>query len=59
MAAKKKKATKKKPPHCKSVNKANGKKGKICFDGKGKITSAAKVSAYQKRRKAAKARKAA
>lgn len=33
-----------KPPHCKRVNNGKGGKRKMCFDGKGKITSAAKVA---------------
>ena len=41
-------------PHCKRVTRGNGKSQKMCWDGKGKITSAAKVAAYFKRtRKAA------
>jgi hypothetical protein len=38
-------------PHCKGFRKSNGKRGKICFDGKGKITSSAKVAAYHKRKR--------
>ena len=48
--AKRKKSTAKKPaPHCKNVKRADGGKRKMCWDAKGKITSAAKVAAYNKR----------
>lgn len=44
-------AKKKKPaPHCKKVTGKNGTKRKMCFDGSGKITSAAKVAAYRARK---------
>ena len=46
-----KRKTKKKEPHCKNVTRGNGKKQKMCFDGKGKITSKAKVDAYNKRKR--------
>jgi len=45
--AKRVKAPKK--AHCKRVTKKNGTTGKMCFDGKGKITSAAKVKALRAR----------
>ena len=48
---KKKKASGAKTPHCKSVKRSDGKRQKMCWDGKGKITSAAKVAAYNKRTK--------
>lgn len=50
MAAKKKKKSTK-GPHCKQVAKPSGGKRKMCFDGKGKITSAAKVATHNKRAK--------
>ena len=49
MATRKKKSTK--GPHCKRVDNGKGGKRKMCFDGKGKITSAAKVAAHNKRAK--------
>lgn len=49
MAKKKKASTKKPAPHCKNVKRADGGKRKMCWDAKGKITSAAKVAAYNKR----------
>jgi hypothetical protein len=36
-------------PHCKKVPTKSGGTRKMCFDGKGKITSAAKVAAARKR----------
>jgi hypothetical protein len=38
-------------PHCKNVTRENGKRRKMCWDAKGKITSAAKVEAYRKRKR--------
>jgi hypothetical protein len=35
-------------PHCKRVAKKGGGTRKMCFDGKGRITSAAKVAAARK-----------
>jgi hypothetical protein len=48
--AKRRKSTTK-GPHCKSVKRSDGKRQKMCWDAKGKITSAAKVAAYNKRKK--------
>jgi hypothetical protein len=50
MASKKKKKSTK-GPHCKNVTRDDGTKRKMCWDGKGKITSKAKVDAYNKRTK--------
>jgi hypothetical protein len=47
-----KKSAGKKEPHCKNVTRGAGKRQKMCWDGKGKITSAAKVAAYRQRRSA-------
>ncbi len=44
-----KKTKKPKAAHCKKTTRADGTKRKICFDGKGKITSAAKVKAIRAR----------
>lgn len=49
--AKKKKAAVAKGPHCKNVTTSAGTKRKMCFDAKGKITSKAKVEAYNKRKR--------
>lgn len=46
----KKATTAAKGPHCKNVKRSDGSKRKMCWDGKGKITSAAKVAAYNKRK---------
>jgi hypothetical protein len=44
-------AKKKAPaPHCKRVDNGKGGKRKMCFDGKGKITSEAKVKAARARK---------
>lgn len=51
MAKKRKKAPAKKGPHCKRVSRSDGKKQTMCWDAKGKITSKAKVDAYNKRKK--------
>jgi hypothetical protein len=48
--AKKKKRSVAKGPHCKNVAGKGGKKRKMCFDKNGKITSQAKVAAYNKRK---------
>jgi hypothetical protein len=47
----KKKASTTKGPHCKNVKRSDGTRRKMCWDAKGKITSAAKVAAYNKRKK--------
>lgn len=39
-----------KAPHCKRVAKAGGGTRKMCFDAKGRITSAAKVASARGRR---------
>jgi hypothetical protein len=36
-------------PHCKRVAKPGGGTRKMCFDGKGKITSAAKVASAKRK----------
>lgn len=51
MAAKRKKKSTTKGPHCKRVSNGKGGKRTMCFDGKGKITSKKKVEAYNKRTK--------
>jgi hypothetical protein len=51
MATKRKKKSVTKGPHCKNVKRADGGKRKMCWDGKGKITSAAKVASHNKRAK--------
>jgi hypothetical protein len=38
-------------PHCKSVTRGSGKRVKMCWGANGKITSAAKVAAYHKRKR--------
>jgi hypothetical protein len=38
-----------KGPHCKRVAKPGGGTRKMCFDGKGKITSAAKVASAKRK----------
>jgi hypothetical protein len=48
---KRKKAAATKGPHCKNVVRSDGSRRKMCWDGKGKITSAAKVAAYNQRKK--------
>ena len=53
--AKKRKKTGKKEPHCKNVTRSNGKKQKMCWGKDGKLTSAAKVAAYNKRKRTRKA----
>ena len=58
MATKRKKKAATKGPHCKNIKRGDGKKQKMCWDGKGKITSQAKVAAYNKRKKGSR-RKAA
>lgn len=47
-------AKKKKAPaaSCKTFARPNGKRGKICHDGKGKIVSAAKVAKLRGRKAA-------
>jgi hypothetical protein len=60
MAATKKRKKKKSPePHCKNINRKDGKKQKMCWGKDGKITSAANVAAYRKRRATQRARQAA
>lgn len=56
--AKRKKKPAKKGPHCKRVSNGKGGKRTMCFDAKGKITSKAKVDAYNKRKRSSR-RKAA
>jgi len=52
MASKKRrKSTTPKGPHCKRVSTKTGGKRTMCFDGKGKITSKAKVDAYNRRKR--------
>ncbi len=38
-----------KAPHCKRVSNGKGGTRKMCFDAKGRITSAAKVASARKR----------
>jgi hypothetical protein len=45
------KARSHKAPHCKRVAKAGGGTRKMCFDAKGKITSAAKVASSKGKRR--------
>ena len=56
--AKRKKAPAKKGPHCKRVSNGKGGKRTMCFDAKGKITSKAKVDAYNKRKRSSRKRAA-
>jgi hypothetical protein len=56
--AKRRKSATTKGPHCKSVKRSDGKRQKMCWDAKGKITSAAKVAAYNKRKKGSRRRAA-
>lgn len=51
MAKRRRRSVSRKGPHCKSVSSGTGKRRKMCFDAKGKITSKAKVDAYYKRTK--------
>lgn len=48
---KKKSSAATKGPHCKNVKRADGTKRKMCWGKDGKITSAAKVAAHNKRAK--------